>query len=164
MKQPGTARRLLQLEAGISPARRAQVAAANSAALRRHFGELTGAFLLPFMAFWRPAGPPPGSGPVPVQGAPHLPPFSHTDFLEGLSQHAFPPVLLDRFGSQVCILSLFAEDAPLVCWGGVTLSDAVCHTAPDNLSVSAAVAQCCRRPFALHPLSWHMYMLHQKAR
>ena len=98
--------RLLRLGASDPPARRARAAAANSAALRQHFGDLTGAFLTPFTAFWRPVGPPPGSGPVPVQGAPHLPPFSHTDFLEGLAQFIFPSVLLERFGSQVRALQV----------------------------------------------------------
>ena len=96
--------RLLRLNKSEPPARRARAAAANSAALRQHFSDLTSAFLAPFTAFWRPVGPPPGSGPVPVQGAPHLPPFSHTDFLEGLVQSSFPSVLSERFGSQVSSL------------------------------------------------------------
>ena len=36
-----------------------------------------------------------------MQGAPHLPPFSHTEFLEGLAQHALPSILTERFGNQV---------------------------------------------------------------
>lgn len=36
-----------------------------------------------------------------MQGAPHLPPFSHTNFLESLAQHMFPSILIERFGSQV---------------------------------------------------------------
>ena len=105
---PACIRRLLKPDARDPPARRARVAAANSAALRLHFGELTGALLQPFTTFWRPVGPPPGTGPVPVQGAPHLPPFSHTDFLVSLAQQPFPPVLLERFGNQVgCYLTQF---------------------------------------------------------
>ncbi|CAK0733784.1 hypothetical protein CVIRNUC_000332 [Coccomyxa viridis] len=111
--------RLLRLGASDPPARRARAAAANSAALRQHFGDLTGAFLTPFTAFWRPVGPPPGSGPVPVQGAPHLPPFSHTDFLEGLAQFIFPSVLLERFGSQGALLAFykrFLESPNFTAW------------------------------------------------
>ncbi len=84
------------------------MAAANSAALRLHFGKLTEALLQPFTAFWQPASPPLGTGPVPLQGAPHLPPFSHTEFLESLAQQPFPPVLVERFGNQVgCCLTHF---------------------------------------------------------
>ena len=82
-------------------------AAANSGALREHFGALTAALLTPFAAFWQPTPPPPGSGPVPTCGPPHLPPFSHADFLESLAapQAAFPQILLDRFVNQVALLS-----------------------------------------------------------
>ncbi len=93
--------RLLRPTSQDAPGRSSRLAAANSAALRQHFGELTCAFLAPFAAFWQPTPPPPGNGPVPVQGPPHLPPFSHTEFLDSLVHATFPPVLLDRFANQV---------------------------------------------------------------
>lgn len=66
------------------PEKKARAAAANSAALRRHFGELTTAFLLPFAPYISPELPPEGDGPLPSQEPPLLPAFSHTAFLEAL--------------------------------------------------------------------------------
>jgi hypothetical protein len=102
----GAIARLLKPDRTYTAARAARVSAANSAAIRQHFGELTCALLAPFAAFWQPTPPPPGTGLVPIQGPPHLPPFSHADFLDGLSQSRFPPVLLERFPNQVKILLL----------------------------------------------------------
>ncbi len=36
-----------------------------------------------------------------MQGAPHLPAFSHTEFLESLAQQTLPSILTERFGNQV---------------------------------------------------------------
>ncbi|CAL8466888.1 g6424 [Coccomyxa elongata] len=99
--------RLLRPTSQDAPGRSSRLAAANSAALRQHFGELTCAFLAPFAAFWQPTPPPPGNGPVPVQGPPHLPPFSHTEFLDSLAHATFPPVLLDRFANQGALVALY---------------------------------------------------------
>jgi len=44
----------------------ASAAAANSAALRRHFAALTAALLAPFAPYLEPAPPPPGDAPVPL--------------------------------------------------------------------------------------------------
>jgi hypothetical protein len=100
----GCQHRLLRPTSHDPPGRSSRLAAANSAALRQHFGELTSAFLAPFAAFWQPTPPPPGTVPVPVQGPPHLPPFSHTDFLDSLPRTNFPPILLERFANQVWLL------------------------------------------------------------
>ena len=62
--------RLLRLGPGDPPARRARAAAANSAALRQHFSELTGTFLTPFAAFWLRASASSGC-PAPAALQPH---------------------------------------------------------------------------------------------
>jgi hypothetical protein len=94
---------MLRPGAHEAPGRAARLAAANSGALRAHFGALTAALLAPFGAFWQPTPPPPGAGPIPTAGPPHLPPFSHAEFLDSLAapQAAFPQILLDRFANQV---------------------------------------------------------------
>lgn len=76
--------RLLPINTEDSPEKRVRSAAANSAALRRHFGELTTAFLLPFAPYVSPQLPPEGDGPLPASGPPLLPAFSHSAFLEAL--------------------------------------------------------------------------------
>lgn len=86
---------------GAPPERLARVAAANSAAIRKHFAELTGALLAPLDVCTRPVAPPQGGAPLPHAPPPHLPPFSHTDFLEGLQKAELPPALLQRFGNRV---------------------------------------------------------------
>ena len=48
-----------------SSAKAARAAAANSAALRRHFAALTAALLAPFAPYLEPTPPPLGDGPVP---------------------------------------------------------------------------------------------------
>ena len=97
--------RLLRPSAQEAPGRAARLAAANSGVLRAHFGELTAALLAPFAGFFQPTPPPAGEGPIPSAGPPHLPPFSHADFLDGLAapQAAFPHILLSRFASPVLL-------------------------------------------------------------
>ena len=76
--------RLLPIQAEDAPEKRARSAAANSAALRRHFGDLTTVFLLPFAPYVSPQLPPDGDGPMPAAGPPLQLAFSHTAFLEAL--------------------------------------------------------------------------------
>ena len=49
-----------------SSAKAARAAAANSAALRRHFAALTTALLAPLLPFMEPAPPPAGDAPIPL--------------------------------------------------------------------------------------------------
>lgn len=76
------------------------MAAVNSQAIRKHFVELTTAMLTPFAPYCEPAGPQPGVAPMPGQEPPHLPAFSHAEFIEQLQGSQLPAVLLQRFRSQ----------------------------------------------------------------
>ncbi len=76
--------RLLPVKEDDPPEKKARVAAANSTALRRHFGDLSTAFLAPFEPFISPQLPPDGDHPVPPAGPSLAPAFSHTAFLEAL--------------------------------------------------------------------------------
>ncbi|KAK9831905.1 hypothetical protein WJX81_007718 [Elliptochloris bilobata] len=82
-------------------------AAANTAALRRHFAALTAALLAPFAPYLEPAPPPPGNAPVPLGGPPHLPAFSHAAFLEALPRAALSLVLTERFASQAALVAFY---------------------------------------------------------
>ncbi len=82
--------RLLPVRDDDPSEKKARVAAANSTALRRHFGELSTAFLLPFEPFIRPQLPPGNNEPVPQGGPPLMPAFSHTAFLEALPARPIP--------------------------------------------------------------------------
>ena len=72
------------------PEKKARVAAANSTALRRHFGDLSTAFLAPFEPFISPQLPPDSDEPVPPDGPPLAPAFSHTAFLDALPVRRLP--------------------------------------------------------------------------
>jgi hypothetical protein len=105
--------RLLVAGPHETPARAARLATANSQELRRHFSALTSALLAPFAPFCEPAPLPPGDDPLPASGPAHLPAFSHTDFLNGLSKAAFPAIMQERFTSQVRRLLGVTEKAEM---------------------------------------------------
>ena len=82
--------RLLPVREDDPSEKKARVAAANSTALRRHFGELSTAFLLPFEPFISPQLPPGDNEPVPQGAPPLMSAFSHTAFLEALPARFIP--------------------------------------------------------------------------
>lgn len=49
----------------------------------------------------QPVAPPSGREPLPPGGAPHLPAFSHAEFLEGLQKEELSPLLLRCFSNRV---------------------------------------------------------------
>ena len=100
--------RLLEPLATDGPARLTRIASVNSAALLKHFSQLTAGLLQPFTRYMQPAAPPPGAEPLPSEGAPPLAPFSHAEFLDSLQREQLPPLLLSRFQNKVLTGSLCA--------------------------------------------------------
>ena len=86
--------------------KKARVAAANSTALRRHLGELSTAFLLPFEPFISPQLPPADGEPVSQAGPPLMPAFSHTAFLDALPARPTLPKLLLHVINQLRLRTL----------------------------------------------------------
>ncbi|KAG2489782.1 hypothetical protein HYH03_011732 [Edaphochlamys debaryana] len=97
----GLLAKLLAPKAGDVKSKVARIAFANSDHLRRHFQELTAAFLSPFGRYFEPD----------TDG--RVPGWNSEEFLFGLRSGAdpLPPVLLERVGSASAALELYARFA-----------------------------------------------------
>ncbi|GFR44311.1 hypothetical protein Agub_g5434, partial [Astrephomene gubernaculifera] len=92
--------RLLQPKPGDVKSKVARIALVNSDAIRRHFSELTTAFLSPFNRYFEAEG---GSGRVPGWNS------SEFTFALRSGELAIPQQLLDRVGSPAAALELYAR-------------------------------------------------------
>ena len=96
---------------GCNTSRANQIASANSAAIRRHFAELTASFLEPFMKYFKPAevlwSARRGSLSAAFAGPSSLPKFLPADFLADLQKAGPPPLVRRRLGAKW--LSLYVE-------------------------------------------------------
>ncbi|KAL3154098.1 hypothetical protein ABBQ32_013634 [Trebouxia sp. C0010 RCD-2024] len=99
--------RLLTPAATDSASKTARMAVLNSQAVREHFVELTIAMLAPFAPYCEPPGPQSGDTPAPDQERPHLPAFSHAEFIEQLQRQPLPALLQQRFRSQAACVQFY---------------------------------------------------------
>mmetsp|Transcript_44839 Transcript_44839/g.116096 ORF Transcript_44839/g.116096 Transcript_44839/m.116096 type:complete len:288 (+) Transcript_44839:3-866(+) len=107
--------RLREAPPGSDSVRAARVAATNSAALRRHFEELTAALLAPFQPYITPELPP-ARGPLPKGGPRALPSFDPEQWLEAEMPAAVGrahPAVLERFGSARALGEMYRR----LVWG-----------------------------------------------
>ena len=95
----------------------AQISAANSAMIRRHFAELTALFLEPFVQFFRPAAKLQGRKKLAFAGPQHLAEFNRKSFITDMQREGAPAALRQRLhGDWLGLYERFMDTTNFQAW------------------------------------------------
>lgn len=95
----------------------AQISAANTATIRRHFAELTAMFLEPFVPFFRPAPQLQGKQKLAFAGPQHLMDFNRKSFVSDMRRDGPPAALQKRLqGDWLGLYERFMDTTNFQAW------------------------------------------------